>query len=367
VRGLFKKLYDWQESKLRSMFIGFMSITHALIAAAGVSLILGTAEPMALGLAVLGSQLPDIDTTTSTIGKIFFPLSNFLEDRFPHRSITHSLLATGLIAAVSLPIGYFLGNWFTAIALPLGHLLACFSDCFTKQGVQLFFPDPAWAISVSNPNRRIRTGSTAEYWVLVVAAAALVLGIWLATGGGAVQKVSQQLGLKDGILGAYNQNAATHHVYADLKGVRSSDRSPVSGKFFILGTEGSEFIVTDGKGVYKTNEQIITSKLTTEVGEAAATQVRTLTFNDESAIAPLQQLQAAYPNAAIYLSGSLTVDFPEEVKLPILPDQYQTVSLAGAAVNLEYLGVEGAISVLREQYVVGTVTAKIVQPAPFKE
>jgi inner membrane protein len=101
----------------------------------------------------------------------------------------------------------------------LGHLLACFSDCFTKQGVQLFFPDPAWAISVSNPNRRIRTGSPAEYWVLVIAAAALVLGLWLAGGGGAVQKVSQQLGLKDGILAVYNQNAATHHVYADIQGV----------------------------------------------------------------------------------------------------------------------------------------------------
>jgi hypothetical protein len=66
------------------MFLGFMAITHSLIAAAGTSLIIGTAEPMALGLAILGSQLPDIDTTTSTIGKIFFPISSFLEDRFPH-------------------------------------------------------------------------------------------------------------------------------------------------------------------------------------------------------------------------------------------------------------------------------------------
>jgi inner membrane protein len=130
--------------------------------------------------------------------------------------------------------------------------------------------------------------------------------------------------------------------------------------------------VTDGKGIYKTNEQIITSKVITKVGEAATTQVRTLSFNDEDAVAPLQELKSAYPNAAIYLSGSLTVDFPEEVKLPILPDQYQTVSLAGATVNLEYCGVEGAhreadlfeIAVLREQYAVGTVTAKIIVPKP---
>ena len=39
-----------------------MAITHASIAAAGTSLILGTANPLALGLAILGSQLPDLDT-----------------------------------------------------------------------------------------------------------------------------------------------------------------------------------------------------------------------------------------------------------------------------------------------------------------
>ncbi len=63
-----------------------MSITHALIAPAGVSLILSTADPLVLGLAVLGSQLPDLDTSTSLIGQIFFPLSHWIEDRFPRRS-----------------------------------------------------------------------------------------------------------------------------------------------------------------------------------------------------------------------------------------------------------------------------------------
>jgi inner membrane protein len=200
--------------------------------------------------------------------------------------------------------------------------------------------------------------------VLVIATALLVVGLWLATGGGAVQKVSQQLGLKDGILAVYNQNAATNHVYAEIKGVMSSDRSKVSGRYFILGTSGSEFIVTDGKGIYKTSEQIITSKLTTNVGEAATTQVRTLTFNDEDAITPLLQLQSAYPNAVIYLSGTLTVDFPEEIKLPILPDQYQTIILSGATVQMDYCGIEEAIVLLRQQYAVGTITALIIQPRP---
>jgi inner membrane protein len=341
-----------------------MAITHCALAAAGTSLILGTAEPLPLGLAILGSQLPDLDSSQSFIGQIFFPISHWIEDRYPHRTVTHSFLASFLLGVMAIGFGYFVGNIWIAIALPLGHLLSCFSDCFTLQGVQLFYPYPAWAVSVSNPRRRLKTGGSGELWVLASAIALLIVGITLATGGGITQQVSQQLGLKDGLVEVYNQNAASHHVWAQIEGVRASDRADASGRYFILGTEGSEFVVTDGKGIYKTNEQIITSKLTTEVGEAAATQVRTLTFNDQEAVAPLLELKSAYPNAAIYLSGSLTVDFPEEVKLPILPDQYQTVSLSGAAVNLEYCGIESAIAVLREQYVVGTVTAKIVSPKP---
>ncbi len=80
-----------------------MAITHAAIAVSAASLTfgLGTNNPVALGLALLGSQLPDLDTTTSTIGQICFPLSNWLEDNFPHRSITHSLLATAVLAAIA--------------------------------------------------------------------------------------------------------------------------------------------------------------------------------------------------------------------------------------------------------------------------
>ena len=75
-----------------------MAITHAAIAAAGTSLILGTANPIPLGLAILGSQLPDIDTTTSAIGQICFSISNWYENRCPHRTVTHGVLATGAIA-----------------------------------------------------------------------------------------------------------------------------------------------------------------------------------------------------------------------------------------------------------------------------
>ncbi len=343
-----------------------MAITHAAIAAAGTSLILGTASPFNLGLAVLGSQLPDLDTSTSLIGQILFPISHWIEDRFPHRTITHSLLATGFIAICSVLAGYYLlGDIWGLIALPLGHLLSCFSDCFTRQGVQLFYPYPVWAISVSNPRRRLKTGSASELWVLAAATALLIVGFNLANDGGITQKVSQQLGLKDGLIEVYNEKAASNHVYAEIKGVKSSDRSPVSGKFLILGTEGSEFIVTDGKGVYKTNEQIIPSKLNTTVGETATTVIQTLTFDDEDAISQLQQLNNSYQNAAIYLTGNLTIDFPEEVKIKIEPEEYTVIELTGSNLKLSWCPVEEALSYLKDQYGIGTLTAKIITPKAF--
>ncbi len=88
-----------------------MSVAYCTIATAGTSLILGTASPLPLGLAIIGSQLPDLDTTTSTIN-----------------------------------------------------------------------------------------------------------------GGGITQKVSQNLGLKDGVVELYNQNASTHQVYANITGFWASDR-----------------------------------------------------------------------------------------------------------------------------------------------
>ena len=229
------------------------------------------------------------------------------------------------IAIVSLLGGHFLlEQTFALIALPLGHLLACFSDTFTKQGVQLFYPEPAWAISVYNPRRRLKTGGVGELWVLAISTALLVLGIYLANGGGITQKVSQNLGLRDGVVKVYNENAATNHVYAEIKGYWTSDRTRADGKYWVIGTEGSEFIVSNGEGIYKTGEQIITTKVSTSVGDNATTEIKNLSFNDENAVGPLLELQQAYPNSMIFISGQLEIDFPEEVNISIKPKQYTT-------------------------------------------
>ena len=187
-----------------------MALTHCIIAAGGISLIFSTTNPLHLALAIAGSQLPDLDTSTSTIGQILFPISNWIENRFPHRSVTHSLIATSVIALLSAPL-YFYFDWTTWLCLPLGHLISCVSDVFTKQGVQLFWPHPAWCISVSNPNKRIKTGGSSEYWVLTVAAIFLVIALNLSSSGGPTAFVGNSLGLRSNALEIYQQNSAANH------------------------------------------------------------------------------------------------------------------------------------------------------------
>ena len=101
--------------------------------------------------------------------------------------------------------------------------------------------------------------------------------------------------------------------------------------------------------------------MTTEVGEASQTEIKNLTFNDEDAIAQLEQLQQAYPGADIYVNGELTVDFPEDVKIPIEPNQMATAALSGSRIKFEYCDLDKAIALLKEQYAIGNVEVRIVR------
>jgi len=334
-----------------------MALTHAVISCAGISLILTTNDPLHLALAIAGSQLPDLDTSTSTIGQILFPISNWIENRYPHRSITHSLIATVAIGLLCTPI-YFYYDWKTWLCLPLGHLISCFSDVFTKQGVQLFWPHPAWCISVSNPNRRLKTGGTGEYWVLAIAAAVLIAAINLSATGGPTALVGSSLGLRSNATKIYQKNAATNHIYAEITGSFASDSSNADGKYFTVAQEGNEFVLLNKQGIFKTGTNIITSRLTAEVGKPAAASVQTLEFDEEEfTITPI-------PDTLIFLTGTLTVDEAEAIRITSNPKQLEIAKLANNQINLSYCSLETAIKLLSGQYITGSLEAKIFSPKP---
>lgn len=223
-----------------------MSLTHAAIAAGAIGLGLGTVDPLTMGLAIIGSQLPDIDTSTSTIGGIFFPISELIEKYYPHRTITHSLLATAFIAVVSYPLLYFgiIGAkpW---LALALGHLVAIFSDTFTKQGVQLFWPMPVWCVFGSNPRRRLTTGGTGEYWVLAGAVALVVLNWQVTTGGGMRPVVSQFVGMTGEIITYVNETASERQTFVSLSGRLKESKEAIAKEFLVIDSAPTYLVLFD--------------------------------------------------------------------------------------------------------------------------
>ena len=155
-------------------------------------------------------------------------------------------------------------------------------------------------------------------------------------------------------------NAASAEVYAEITGVWADDRTRADGRYLILDAVGNEFIVTDGQGVYQTGKQLLIEKLTTATGAAMTRTTQTLTLNDEDVVSWLQALRMANPSARVYLSGSLTVDFPEDVRSTVLPRQLAAVTVVGESVELQYCELEVAIGLLSDQWATGSLAALIL-------
>jgi inner membrane protein len=344
-----------------------MSITHCCISAAAVGLALSTIDPAVLAVAVAASQIPDMDTSTSSIGQILWPISRWIEKRYPHRSITHSLLFTVGLGVISIAIWWkYQIDVKVAIALPLGHLLACFSDTFTKAGVQLFWPSPLWCVFGLNPKRRLTTGGPGEYWVLVGACIAIGINIALNNSGGIGQFTAESLGLRSGIIESYHQNAANKQVWAIVEGVFTADSNSANGKYFIISQSGNEFVLLNRSGIYQTGmtAQIAAKKVTTDVGLPAQQQILPLTFAEEEILPKLVLIAQSHPSALILISGALTIDSPEEVSIAPKPGQLEVAKLSGNQLIFNHCPLSQILNKLSLQFGSGSVELKIITPAP---
>src|SRR5262245_61477371 len=181
----------------RPEVITMMTKTHAALSVVVTSFAMGTADPVTLAIAAGASQLPDVDTSRSLVGRVLFPLSRFLEDRFAHRTISHSFLATIVIALLALPMRW---AWAGAgavywRALVFGFFIGWFGDVFTKSGVAAFYPFTAARLVIPrNPRLRLSTGAKGEYLLFALLVCAITASIHLNTAGGLRRALGNLMG-----------------------------------------------------------------------------------------------------------------------------------------------------------------------------
>ena len=294
-----------------------MALTHSLASACGVALCLGTASPLVIGVGAIAGQLPDADTSHSWMGRLLFPISRRIERHWPHRTLTHSLVATVAIALLFAPLLFWSGQLWGAIVL--GYSFGWFADCFTKTGVAAFWPYQARLVIPGNPRLRLSTGSRLEYLLVSILAVILSGALFVNSGGGLMRSIEGWLAMPASAVELVLSEGDRWQLQAEVWGVERLTQQPVEGRRYrvIAAITQTDILLQDAEGwLYRAGQsqdaQLRTWRLRIERVRPVQIELRTLELDDLS----LNELDPPIPKD-VYLSGVLELDEePERIPDP---------------------------------------------------
>lgn len=188
----------------------------------------------------LFALLPDIDHTRSILGKAVYPVAKWMDRRFGHRTITHSLIVfLGLTFLISFLETVYAGAYHLTLIFFFAYLSHLIFDMMTRQGVPLFYPFKRNACVIpGNPELRLKSGDLkVETSILVVF---IIIGI-----------TCKPL-FANGFWTSYNRSFGTlKHLYSEFK--NSDDLLSVQYSYKSAGraTTGTGLLVDaqEGKAV----------------------------------------------------------------------------------------------------------------------
>jgi inner membrane protein len=185
--------------------------------------------------AVVIGNLADIDTSYSHIGRLFYPVSRLIEQRFGHRTITHSLLA---LTTVTLLAYLVTDAWGWVASFYTAHLIL---DMIVggDAGVPLLWPAP-WRFYYFE----IKPGKIGEQVIVLVLSLAVAFPLTQAIPDPAGW-LHQTTGRLDYALQDFRAWEPWYHVYADLEATDQRTHRPVSGTFEIVSAQGSSLVLRD--------------------------------------------------------------------------------------------------------------------------
>ena len=341
-----------------------MVVTHTAFSVAGTALAMGTADPIVLGIAAIAAQLPDVDTSKSVPGRLLLPISHWLERRFPHRSVTHSFIATLIVAVAGLPIGLLDFNYWQALVL--GYFFGWFGDTFTKSGVCAFYPSAARLVIPGNPRMRLSTGSGAEAFILVLLIVVAVATINVNSNGGILTAFNKVLGVPSGAIEIVGEEDDKYLMMAWIRGRNAVTQERVEAEFEVIKPlTQNDLLVKDAQGVlYRAgvsqSSQLLASQIQVRRGPAITAQITEISLDDDDIATALGGLS----NERVYLTGTLTLDAAEGIQLASRPQQFSPITLQPAQgytiARLESASPQWVIQALGDYFATGTLIVRSI-------
>lgn len=342
-----------------------LGISHLLISGTATSLLLGTADPVVISIGAIAGLLPDIDVSTSPAGRLFPWIAGYFESTMPHRSMTHSIIASAVVAIASYSVTLLIPELLPiASALTIGYTFGWFADCFTRGGVEMFWPSPVRCVCPGNRNLRLKTGSNTEYFILCVLVAIALSIFSINNNGGLFNQFNRLIASTSGVVQIYNQSGSTHKIMANIRGVRSIDRVRIDGQYLIIQSQGQGFIVLDEKTnkLYKAStesgSQIMVEQITADVGKPAITTIENIFLDDEPVGGAIAKFNRS--NSMVFVTGQLSVDDFDTSIIPRDPYQFSFIKASSTSITLEAAPLKTVIKFLSDEFATGSLQVRSI-------
>jgi inner membrane protein len=244
-------------------------------------------------LCSIGSLSPDLDNSKSWLGRIFPFISKPIENKFSHRTLTHSLLAIVFIwsIAVLVKILFFTGN-FNPIAFAIGYTSHILIDCASVQGVKILYP-----FSMRNAVFPFDTQQPEAYRIVVGSKADVALGfvfvfltipfayISFKTHTKIVREFQRDI---NSAVRSYNELSKNFICWARLEGINTTTGDKLKGDYLIISAEKQNMLLIKegsltlsvGKDNFKND--IFTANILTIPKQKAQVEVKNLSIQNQT-------------------------------------------------------------------------------------
>jgi inner membrane protein len=189
-----------------------------------------------------------LTTSKSWLGRIFPFISKPVENKFSHRTLTHSLIAIVFVFLIAVIVKFLFdtGN-FNPIAFAIGYTSHILIDCASVQGVKILYP-----FSMRNAVFPFDTQNPEAYRIIVGSKADLALGfvfvfltipfayISFKTHTKIVREIQRDI---NSAVRSYNELSKNFICWARLEGINTTTGDKLKGDYLIISAEKQNMLL----------------------------------------------------------------------------------------------------------------------------